>query len=283
MGSGEEISLRRLAVEISLIHREANLIIPLPLILLLPLAMAVGTLDHRPVVAISEDRPVVEILVHRQTAATSVAGAVVETSKKSFFGETIFLDMDGVLYDFVGGVLRAFQLETSVYDIRTFWLQNMPGTYETEKVLSAYLGKHITDQDMWDKIDVLGNTFWTSLKTFPWARDLYDLSCRLVGQENVHILSSPARDPVSASGKLQALANFLPPSARRNYILTKHKHYCAGDGRILLDDYPEHIDHFDAHGGYGILVPQPWNDLHMLAEKTYTHLNEKLVQLCTRP
>ena len=103
----------------------------------------------------------------------------------------IFLDMDGVIADFVGGVLRQYGI----------------GAVELE----AGNGDDIFDQldldpkEFWSG---LGDNFFATLELYPHSKDLVaELENRT---DNLMVLSSPSRSPSSAKGKMMWLTKHFP-------------------------------------------------------------------------
>jgi 5'(3')-deoxyribonucleotidase len=168
-------------------------------------------------------------------------------------GPVIFLDMDGVVADFFGGFCQAFGLDREDAMKRLapedFWFKSLIGD--------------VGQQAFWARIDALGEGFWAGLGPLPHAQFLYQ---SLAAQAPVCFLSHPAERPFCASGKLRWLGQHFPQAlAAQDYVLTKHKHYLAQEGRLLIDDGASHCDHFVRRrdgrftGGWAVLFPQRWN------------------------
>ena len=90
----------------------------------------------------------------------------------------------------------------------------------------------------------------------------------------VYFLSHPSEQPFCASGKLHWLGKHFPDAmAGQHYVLTAHKHFLAGPGRLLVDDGERHCDRFCQDesgrptGGAAVLFPQRWNNRHKLFDK----------------
>jgi len=155
----------------------------------------------------------------------------------------IYLDMDGVLCDFVGAALRVHrQLDA---------LDHWPaGEWDIAKVL------RVKSEEFWWRIDHHGERFWASLQPYPWAADLV----RLLESMSVPITiaSSLSYDPYSAAGKLQWLSEHFPQFKRR-YLLGSEKHLLAKPGAVLIDDNDQGVEDFRQAGGQAVLFPQAWN------------------------
>jgi 5'(3')-deoxyribonucleotidase len=156
----------------------------------------------------------------------------------------IFIDMDGVLTDWVRGVCDLMGLD------HASTLEKWPrGVVGMEKVLG------MTEDELWEKIQERKH-FWLDLKPMLGAKELWDF-CNQAG--DLYVLSSPSRDPKSASEKIEWLNAFTGEKKFRKYVFTKHKHLLAKPDAILIDDYDSNIDAFVKAGGKGILVPRQWN------------------------
>lgn len=157
-----------------------------------------------------------------------------------------FVDLDGVLVDFIGGACN--KLGKPPLD------PYPPGLWEIWKVL------HMEEADFWTRID--DYFFWSSL---PWMPDGYSIlqaAEKAFGEEHVFLLSSPAYSPNCWSGKATWVKQQLPQYSRR-LILTPAKHLLAATGGCLVDDSEKNVNTW--HGGTPILVPRPWNRHHAMA------------------
>lgn len=154
---------------------------------------------------------------------------------------TIFLDMDGVLSDFVGACGELFD-----FDPKTL----------NQWSIERHVG--IEPKEFWGKIDRHSPRFWAEMEEYPWARTLYTY---LRGNEQfgtVYICTTPSQSPDSLRGKMYWLQKRMGKNFR-DYVLTPHKHLLAHPGAILIDDSPGNINKFREAGGQGIVFPQPWN------------------------
>ena len=161
---------------------------------------------------------------------------------------TIFLDLDGILVDFVNGSLKA--LNISNYTIT-------PSVNNIEK----WEGVNVTKSQFWKAIDATNEHFWADLEKYDHANDLVKL-CESYGE--VFILSSPSRNPYCSAGKKMWMDKHFPRLSNK-MILTSHKYLCAAPNRILIDDTTAMTDKFTEYGGTAILLPQLWNKNYSLA------------------
>lgn len=162
----------------------------------------------------------------------------------------VYLDLDGVLCDMMRHAAEWHQLEYP--DV---W---PPGQYD----LQVALGHRGTRSEFWKHLD--GEEFWA---TVPWMADgqlMLDTVERLVGPSNITIMTSPTIDPGCAKGKVMWIQKHIP-QYRRRFAVTPCKEEFASPDKALVDDSDEKIQKFQAYGGYGILVPRPWNGEHSRA------------------
>lgn len=161
----------------------------------------------------------------------------------------IFLDMDGVLTDFVGAVLRLHGQS----DLLETW---PPGERDIPKVLGMSRGAY------WKLIDEQGSDFWASLKPFDWFQELIEC-VRAVAPFT--ILTASSLDPGCSSGKVRWLYEHFPKVEGRrftDYLIGCRKDLLAQPGHVLIDDAESNVDAFEAAGGRAILFPQKWNRNH---------------------
>lgn len=172
----------------------------------------------------------------------------------------IYLDMDGVLFDFV----TAFG---NVLDIPDIEKRLAPGV----RSIAPQIG--MTEDEMWEKISHHGHHFWQEMPTYTWFHELVDLVEK--NSSEWYILSSPARSSDSLKGKLESLKQMFGERFRR-YILTPNKRLLAGQNRILIDDYERHCEEFENNGGKAILFPRQWNTHHGIADDPMSY-TEKIL------
>jgi hypothetical protein len=162
------------------------------------------------------------------------------TDSKLF--EIVFIDMDGVLCDFIAS---AYQVHGKAYDKSTY----PPGAWD----IAGLWG--ISDEAFWKAIDKREEYFWGSLQPFQWMNEIFS-EAREIG-ESVKILSSPHHSEYCYSGKFEWWKNRIPNDFE--LILCKSKHLLAGPRRLLIDDADHNVDAWRAAGGKAVLFPQPWN------------------------
>lgn len=155
---------------------------------------------------------------------------------------TLFVDLDGVLADFCGGVFSLFQRPDLTHEDITDW------------GIAKFLG--ISNAVFWQTVKEAGEDFWAHLDH---CKDFKELWEAIVAVENDPYILSHLPDTgetVAAAGKVAWINRFL---ASENFMVGKGKHELGGPGKILLDDCSETVALWEDRGGVGILLARPWN------------------------
>jgi len=139
-------------------------------------------------------------------------------------------------------------------------------------------GPRYTPATFWASIP---RAIWVKVPESPFFRWLLEACAKAVGRENVCIATSPTKCPESLAGKLEWIHDHFPEWMHRQFAITPRKHLFARPDALLIDDYSENIERFEAHGGHAILVPRPWNDNWASDPRIY--LEEKLGALLSKP
>lgn len=159
---------------------------------------------------------------------------------------TIFLDMDGVMVDFFGGVRS---------------LLGFPDDVVAERYdLPSHFPNH-TEDTIKQAILMRGPSFWAELPALPFARAIY---ANCIRYANTYFLTSPWGMEDAYSGKVSWLSRNLEIS--RNFVVdhilvTDSKSLLAGPSRVLIDDLTYHCNDWSREGGISINYPAPWNDV----------------------
>lgn len=150
----------------------------------------------------------------------------------------IFIDMDGVLADFVGGAAlfhKKDRWSVVTSDITECW--NMP------------------KEDFWKP---LGYDFWVNLPKTEEADYIIGLCEEELPSENIAILTSPCKTNGCSDGKREWINKHFPKYKKR-ILMGSAKHFCASPDALLIDDSDDKIAKFVNAGGEGFLYPRPWN------------------------
>lgn len=157
----------------------------------------------------------------------------------------VFLDVDGVLADFVG---RACEC----HGVENIYLDPKNKGYEC---MHRRMG--ITSSEFWEPLK--GNKFWRDLdvleegvKTLAFLEDTF-------GRDNIFLLSKPADDIGYFIGRYEWIHKNFPKYLQRTF-LHKQKHMFAGSSSLLIDDSIDNCELFQENDGTAFLYQQPWND-----------------------
>lgn len=173
----------------------------------------------------------------------------------------IFLDMDGVLVDFVGGALKIHgwtqeQLRAAM----------VLGEWDLAKPMG------LTQDEFWEPINDAGEWFWLLLKPLPWISEMVELTTAL---GEWWIVTAPSRDPRSYSGKVKWLQNWFGHDFNRT-IFTQDKYLLAKENTLLIDDREKTVGKFIRAGGRGVIFPTLHNWLYYYADDPVTYLVDLL-------
>lgn len=171
-------------------------------------------------------------------------------------GVKLFLDMDEVFCDFVGGAVQEYGVSKE-----EMWNNQRMGEWSILPALTRVLGEEITQYDFEKRIKSKGSKFWKNLKPLPWFQSLLELVESL--KVEWYILSAPANNTECYNGKIQWLHENFGHSFNR-FLITEHKHLLAGKKCFLVDDKPQNVLDFRQHGGAGITFPSGGNSLYVL-------------------
>ena len=158
----------------------------------------------------------------------------------------IFLDLDGVLADFVAGAARLHGKD--------------PASVTTWDFFERW---SLTAADFWNP---LGREFWANLPLTPEAHQIVALCEQAVGKENICLLTSPCDTDGCPEGKRDWVKKHLP-DYRRRLLIGAAKEFCATPRSLLVDDHDANCKAFLLAGGVPCLFPRPWNAYADRADK----------------
>jgi hypothetical protein len=154
-----------------------------------------------------------------------------------------FIDLDGVLADVHRHI--AEQFGCPIPEVRP-----APLGY-----VSDALG-----EGFWKTLDA---EFWAAVPPTAWFKDLLEVMEAIFGEE-VCILTDPMGLAPAMVGKVRWIERHAPGYAAHRVLLGSGKHFCAGPGKVLVDDSDANVAHFAADGGEGVLFPREWNGSHWI-------------------
>ena len=185
---------------------------------------------------------------------------------------TVFLDVDDVLADFMKGLHKALHIP---YDYKN---------YPYKKGDWNILGYQIKSDDnslvTFDQCnDCCTISFWQHLEEMHDGRNiLAAIEYKLVPRQ-IYLLTTPMPNLESASGKMIWVHDHLPNYLKRTIITQAPKHLLARPDTLLIDDKNENVDDFRKAGGKALLVPRPWNRAHLQADRTVEVVREFLERI----
>lgn len=165
-----------------------------------------------------------------------------------------FIDLDGVLADFVNGVFK-------FHNFSIPWTE-VGWEFDKKSGLSPEV--------FWNS---LGMNFWAGLQPTQEFSAIKDAAEKRFGKDNIFLCSSPCLVNGCTAGKGLWVDKHLPGYGRR-LILSNRKEVFSGSGRVLIDDRDENIAEWIKLGGIGLLVPRPWN----AARSTSTNVSDEVVK-----
>lgn len=171
----------------------------------------------------------------------------------------IFLDVDDVLADFSLAAIRHIGIDLDHVDLDSYYER-----FGYDIVLSTNYyfpsTEDLTLEEFWARFD---RTFWANLEKTKECDYLILACCKLIGKENVFLLTAPIQDPDCVAGKMEWIRKMLPEFWKdRRYLIAPPKYVCASPNSLLIDDSDANVDAFRKAGGMATLVPRPWNTAH---------------------
>lgn len=156
-----------------------------------------------------------------------------------------FLDMDGVLADFVSAICIAHNRPSPYTDPSSY------GIFDMEKLWG------ITSKEFWcSAADTF--EFWDEMSKTPEADDLVAYLTRVFGVENICVLTAPSNSPFCVPGKRAWIRRYFPQFKDR-IIFANSKEFLGGMDKFLIDDRDKNIDAFERAGGNAVIMPRLWN------------------------
>lgn len=157
--------------------------------------------------------------------------------------ETILVDADGVLMDFMGRVAAVWKRDYA--GLMKIWPK---GEWSAARVLG------ITDRQFWRRIDT--EKFWSGVRPYPGAAAfLRTLSGRLP----TVICTSATRSAAALTAKLRGLRALCGEDQPIVVMQNASKRLLAGPTALLIDDCDRVVDEYRLAGGRAVLFPRRWN------------------------
>lgn len=183
-----------------------------------------------------------ELVKSAFTRVQSMVGKKVAVNNERLYNEadmaqkkpTVYLDMDGVIADFFGGV------------------EQMYGVKHWKELTSVKTGGELK-QEVIDRIT--GSDFFSTLPKFTTTESLIDMIKKFTGGK-FSILTSPLRGDHDNSAKWKKVwINQHIEQPEETIVTGRKEKYAVINGvqNILIDDRPVNIERWQSRGGYGIL------------------------------
>ncbi len=181
--------------------------------------------------------------------------------------KTVYLDLDGVLVNFVKGVCNALDKHYRCSNRGwptdyTFWNEWPDITF--------------------DAVNAACNTeFWSSLDWMHDGQDIQAIVARHFRLDQIYLVTQPMPNVESATGKWLWVKHNLPKYYSRMITAPAGvpKALLAKPDTLLIDDKDENIDEFILAGGQGLLVPRSWNRAYPNADRTLSIVENFLEDL----
>jgi len=153
----------------------------------------------------------------------------------------ILLDCDGVVADFVRGACA---------------LHSRPNPYFEPTAQMDYSMRSLWKMQESEFYEGMEFDFWNELYKTKEADDIVQVCSDRVGRRNVCFLTKPTANAGCLEGKRSWLKKHYPGYP---YLIGNDKSFCAGEGKILVDDTDANCDDFARHKGRIFLIPRAWN------------------------
>lgn len=161
--------------------------------------------------------------------------------------KTVLLDLDGVLIDFQK---RCLEMHNATIDWKN---PDNFGQFDMAKILG------ISQNEFWKPINTV--EFWESLEWMEDGKEILEM-CESYTSD-ICLLTSPSAKTSACYGKANWIHKHMP-KYKRKFLIGAPKEFCAHRDAILIDDKNTNVDNFKHHGGWGLLLPRPWNRHHWM-------------------
>lgn len=179
-----------------------------------------------------------------------------------------FLDLDGVLVDFVPAAFAACGASN-----RYISDPSTRGEYNMEKILG------ITSSRFWENVNSFPS-FWEDLAPTNEASEIVALCEEKFGRDNIHILTAPSPASECFTGKRRWVRDHFPQYHKKIiFAAAPLKYLLSGERRVLIDDRDSNITQWRDAGGSGVLCPRFWNSAHPSHSRVLEVLREELEKL----
>lgn len=179
----------------------------------------------------------------------------------------IYLDMDGVLVDWIGGLCDLLGLN------RENVINEWPPGVDTETALNLNV------DHMWNLVNRHGFDWWANLNPLETNGHLFALLTETTA--SISILTSPDNSIYASSGKILWINNNLSQFENR-IDLSSNKERLSKPGTLLIDDKDCNCERFREEGGHAVLFPQPWNKKHDFSGRPLASVKHQLTEIISQ-
>lgn len=172
-----------------------------------------------------------------------------------------YLDMDGVICDFVGSTCKAHGLASPYGNV------NCLGIFEMETCWG------MTEEKFWEPLAT--REFWEFMPKTPEADQIVNLLVNTFGEDRICILTHPSGYDGCIGAKKAWIAREFP-FLTKQMLFGASKQFLGGPDRYLVDDRDKNIIAFESFGGSGITVPRAWNRMHHSREYVMREVKSQL-------
>ena len=162
------------------------------------------------------------------------------------YKRTIFIDLDGVMVDWYGGIAKFIGKPNVLREI-----------YLTDPDSSKKVNDLIQHHDVWGKIASEGPEWWANLDPLPWAAELWANMKKMgdvcVCTSSGNLKKYPGTASSSSAGKVLWMARHLPYEDKNHFAICPRKALLAHPNAVLVDDFRRNTRNFAKAGGFGFL------------------------------
>lgn len=172
-----------------------------------------------------------------------------------------FLDMDGVIADFVGAACK---------------LHNLANPYPQHNGIWDFVeAMNLHPKTFWGP---MGREFWANIEPTVEKDMIISMLEHKFGAQNICLLTSPCATDGCIDGKMDWIRKHMPDYKRR-VLFGAAKEFVAHHNAVLVDDAEHNVGPFNELGGKGILLARPWNKRHPLASQVLIQLEQDLREI----
>jgi 5'(3')-deoxyribonucleotidase len=161
----------------------------------------------------------------------------------------ILIDLDGVLADCTKGICKLFNKPDPFAD--AFFWGSDPNHHFPQTMWN------IPPAEFYPRLDF---AFWANLPNHPECDAIVKLCERIVGRDNVGILTAPVLTLGCSDGKRYWVRQHLPKGYQQRTAILSDKKFCASPDTFLIDDKLTNCTTFKSAGGAAFQFPRLWNE-----------------------